>query len=125
MKLWLLPPLLALACNPVPGPVPPDDASDASPAPVVDAGAEDAETDAGEQDAGGLDDCGRAGATLERLQCRDSAGAALWLTPEGVTFAEACRYAFADGRDWHAECLATIRACDEVGAAYRGELCRP
>ena len=124
MKAHYLLILLALACNPVPGPVPPDDASDAMPDAVVDAGAEDVQADAGEVDAG-LDDCGRAGATLERLQCRDSAGAALWVTPEGVSFAEACRYAFADGRDWHAECVATIRACDEVGAAYRGELCRP
>jgi hypothetical protein len=127
MKLSVALALLALACNPVPGPVPPDDASDASPAPVVDAGAEDAEADAGEQDAGGLDDCElayqklRPGGVSER-GCFNEVGLPLWIGPDDETFADRCRRDAAQ-MGWRIDCLRKITSCDQANAAVTGAWC--
>lgn len=67
--------------------------------------------------------CERAGERLEQLQCQAPWGPA-WLTPQGAPFAEACLAAAADGRPWHAQCLARIRDCGEIGARYSGKLCQ-
>lgn len=116
--------LLLGACQPLPGPgpvdpdPPPEDAgADVSP-PPRDAG-EDASPDAG------VDDCERAGARLEELQCRDADGLATWVDPFGKrTFADECRDALTRGIDYHPACLATIADCTERNDAARGLLCR-
>jgi len=59
-------------------------------------------------------DCDAADERLRELQCRGERGRPLWETPDGVPFADACRYALSDGRDWSPTCLATIDSCDEV-----------
>lgn len=46
------------------------------------------------------------------------------LSPSGHRFSDVCYRAMDDGRDFHAECIATIQSCDEIERAYRGELCR-
>ena len=125
--------LCALGCpapGPGPGPQPPDDvvpvvpdvvpappALDASPAPLA--------TDAG-PDADAAKDsaapvartaCGRAGATLTRLGCRQAK------TPEGAPFGDACDNAQKNGRNWHPECIEKISNCSQVDQAYRGKYC--
>ena len=69
-------------------------------------------------------DCERAGARLEQLGCRTPAGVPLWRTPGGSPFSEACERAASDGRDWRADCLATIESCAEINDASRGVICR-
>lgn len=78
--------------------------------------------DAGDEcGASANDACGLAGATLCRLQCRDEDGVPLWRTPAGRPFADVCRVALVDGRDWHPTCLARITDCSQVEAAFRAK----
>lgn len=62
--------------------------------------------------------CERAQTRLTVLGCPEAA------TPAGTPFQTVCERAAADGRDFHPNCLATIRSCSEVEQAYRGELCQ-
>ena len=102
--------------------IPPSPGTDAGPPPVYDA----AMPDAGEcVQPGVYDDCARAGERVCMLGCRDVTGAPLWRTPAGTPFAETCRRALADGRNWHPACLAIITNCGQVEAAYRGTSCNP
>jgi hypothetical protein len=66
-----------------------------------------------------LDPCGLAGERLCQLECRSSSGVPLWRTPDGGSFAAACRAALEDGRNWRPDCLARISDCSQVEAAYR------
>jgi len=70
-----------------------------------------------------VDDCEAAGATLERLQCRDETGSPLWEGPTGESFADACQRLIGDGVPWDAACIATLTDCDDYNAAATGELC--
>lgn len=72
-----------------------------------------------------LDDCARAGARLTELQCRAPTGQPLWVSPRGVPFEEACRAAYADGRDFNARLLACITDCSQLPDAYRGRFVCP
>ena len=69
------------------------------------------------------DACEAAGARLFELQCMFADGTPTWETPCGRTFADECQAAADDGRDWNAACIAKIRDCSELDAAYRGTLC--
>lgn len=62
--------------------------------------------------------CERAGVRLAALGCREAE------TPSGTPFAAVCERAAKDGRDFHPTCIESIQTCNEVEAAYRGELCR-
>lgn len=60
------------------------------------------------------DACELAGQQLQALKCSEQK------TPKGVPFVTACRNAVKSGLDWHPECIAKVKSCAEVAAAYRG-----
>lgn len=110
--------LLVTACPP--GPVYPDGGAGGSPGVgggVVDSG-EDCTPKV-------LDPCGLAAERLCVLQCRKADGTPRWRTPDGRPFAEVCRDARDDGRDWHPSCIAHVTDCSQVDSAYRGVVCNP
>jgi hypothetical protein len=63
--------------------------------------------------------CAAAGARLRELDCRTPAGVPLWRTPGGLTFEAACRAAADDRREWRADCLARLEACEGIDRAFR------
>ncbi len=60
------------------------------------------------------DACELAGQQLQTLKCPQQK------TPKGVPFATACRNAVTTGLNWHPECIAKVKNCADVAAAYRG-----
>lgn len=86
--------LLFLAqCGSPPIPVPPEP-------PVL--------VDSGTFDAGG---CQGAEDRLRARNCRMGNGAPRWVTPGGIPFAEVCRDAVNDGRDWQPDTMA-LEGCE-------------
>ena len=69
-----------------------------------------------------VDDCDRAGARLEELQCYTDDGLPTWEGPGG-TWADRCREEAKHGIDYHPECVAAIESCEARNAAAKGELC--
>ena len=67
--------------------------------------------------------CERAQETLERLDCRRDDGSSWTTTPKGAPFADACKTALHDGRNWNPHCIMQIADCSELMCAYRGECC--
>jgi hypothetical protein len=67
--------------------------------------------------------CLAAEARLIDLACKRADGSSWATTPAGSPFGKECRAAWADGRDWHPECLAAIADCGQIEPAYRGDLC--
>lgn len=67
--------------------------------------------------------CEAAEAKLRELDCRRDDGSPWAATPGGTPFAEACRRALKDGRDWKPQCIAKIEGCATLMCAYRGECC--
>ena len=67
--------------------------------------------------------CEAAEAKLRVLDCRRDDGSPWATTPAGTPFAQACRRALADGRDWKPQCIAKIEVCSVLMCAYRGECC--
>lgn len=63
--------------------------------------------------------CPAAEARLRELECRRPNGLPWWQTQGGTPFGQACARAAQDGRGWRADCLATIRDCGGIEAAYR------
>jgi hypothetical protein len=116
-----VPALSAVGCagcqNPVRPPVVVDGGAGGSV--VVDAGPAPVDPDVCQVD--NSDDCGRAGYVLCKLECRSPAGAPLWQTPGGKSFASVCRQAAADGRSWRPDCLARITECSQLDGAYRAK----
>lgn len=60
------------------------------------------------------DACELAGQQLRSLNCSQQK------TPKGVPFVTACRNAVQTGLNWHPECIAKVKSCADVAAAYRG-----
>lgn len=52
------------------------------------------------------------------LGCYRKDGNPRWMSKEGKHFKEACKTAYQDGRDWNAQCIATIVSCDEIDKFY-------
>jgi hypothetical protein len=73
-------------------------------------------------DASPTDPCSAAEARLRVLVCRFADGA---LVVPGLPgeWAESCRRARDDGRDWHPACQARIADCSQRDDAYRGRYC--
>ena len=99
--------LLCTACPPVAVNPPPDVKVDA--ALVADAGPT---TFDAASDAAPFDDCARAEAHLTFLNCN--------VGPVPFT-AAACRRAQLDGRQWRPDCLAQLKSCAGLEAAYRAK----
>jgi len=111
------------ACGPKPNPIPP-------PVPVAGGGSVSfgggpstggthaTGGTAGQGGASPLTPCAQAEARLVALKCHEAT------TPAGEPFAVACERAAADGRDWHPTCIAKLKACSDVEAAYRGTKCQ-
>ena len=103
--------LLLLLASCVPSTVAPD-----SGPPLADAALPDA---SGCAQPGPADNCAAAGERLCQLRCRGALAIPLWVSPMGTPYAEVCRRAFADGRDWRPDCVRRITSCDQFDAAYR------
>lgn len=54
-------------------------------------------------------ECDAAQARLLVLKCPEAS----------LDFADACKRALVDGRDWRADCIAVVATCDLVPVAYR------
>lgn len=68
--------------------------------------------------------CDAAGERIRELDCRRPDGGPAWKTPQGDSFASACKYAERDGRRWHADCIAEMASCSELESRFEGALCR-
>jgi hypothetical protein len=70
-----------------------------------------------------MESCDRAEERLEHLDCRRHDGSPWARTPAGTHFADACKRALADGRNWFPNCIMRITDCAQLDDAYRGRLC--
>lgn len=106
---------LLVACPPSPPPVVPPDASDA--APVATDAAPPPPAPSADAAPAPLDACGKAQATLLRLQCKDARGRLLGGPNEhGASFAAVCRDDATKGVDVHPACLAAATTCAGVSS---------
>jgi hypothetical protein len=62
--------------------------------------------------------CSAAGQRIQALDCRNTAGKPLWVTPKGKPFAQVCESA---SYDYHAAAISSISDCAQINTAFRVE----
>lgn len=68
-------------------------------------------------------ECLAAEKNLKAHGCTDSAGAPLWVGPDGAGFATQCLIGLSKGIDYHASCIARVTSCAQVNSAATGAMC--